>query len=224
MCSCIRSVREDHLVVYYNGKVMTKINDQYNNLKYGKYEGNRIFYKFDDEAEVQETYDDSIFNCTYKGETMQVRKSEDISRAIKLNSINDNFIKVPILSSIAAGEPLIVNPEQIVAGEDYDDYVELPNNFSKEKNLFALRVKGDSMIDALISNNDIVIMKSSDEANNGEMVAAWLPQNEEVTLKRFYFRNNKVELHSENPKYDPIILDPKNVLIKGKVVGVIRKV
>ena len=60
-------------------------------------------------------------------------KRPDISRAIKLNSINDNFIKVPILSSIAAGEPLIVNPEQIVAGEDYDDYVELPNNFSKEK-------------------------------------------------------------------------------------------
>ena len=118
----------------------------------------------------------------------------------------------------------MVNPDQIVPGEDYDDYVELPNNFSKEKKLFALRVKGDSMIDALISNNDIVIMKSSDEANNGEMVAAWLPQNDEVTLKRFYLRNNKVELHSENPKYDPIILDPKNVLIKGKVVGVIRKV
>jgi len=151
-------------------------------------------------------------------------KRPDISRSIKLNSINDNIIKVPILSSIAAGEPLIVNPEQIVAGEDYDDYVELPNNFSKEKNLFALKVKGDSMIDALISNNDIVIMKSADEANNGEMVAAWLPQNEEVTLKRFYLKNNKVELHSENPKYDPIILDPKNVLIKGKVVGVIRKV
>jgi len=151
-------------------------------------------------------------------------KRPDISRSIKLNSINDNIIKVPILSSIAAGEPLIVNPEQIVAAEDYDDYVELPNNFSKEKNLFALKVKGDSMIDALISNNDIVIMKSADEANNGEMVAAWLPQNEEVTLKRFYLKNNKVELHSENPKYDPIILDPKNVLIKGKVVGVIRKV
>lgn len=151
-------------------------------------------------------------------------KRPDISRAIKLNNVNDNIIKVPILSSIAAGEPLIVNPEQITATEDYDDYVELPNNFSKEKKLFALRVKGDSMIDALISNNDIVIMKPSNEANNGEMVAAWLPANEEVTLKRFYFRNNKVELHPENPKYDPIILDPENVLIKGKVVGVIRKV
>ena len=141
-----------------------------------------------------------------------------------MKRVNDNFLKIPIHSSIAACEPLIVNPDQIATSYDYDDYVELPNNFSNEKKLFALRVKGDSMIDALISNNDIVIMKPADEAGNGEMVAAWLPANEEVTLKRFYLRNNKVELHSENPKYDPIIVDPKNVLIKGKVVGVIRKV
>ena len=89
MCSCIRSVRDDHLIVYYDGKIMTKINDSYNNLKYGKYDGNRIFYKFDDEAEIQETYDDRIFNCTYKGETMQVRKSEDICKAIKNQNLDD---------------------------------------------------------------------------------------------------------------------------------------
>ena len=93
MCSCIRSVREDHLIVYYNGKIMTKINDSYNNLKYGKYDGNRIFYKFDDEAMIQETYDDRIFNCTYKGETMQVRKSEKICESILDNSI-DNYAVV----------------------------------------------------------------------------------------------------------------------------------
>ena len=93
MCSCIRSVRDDHLIVYYNGKIMTKINDTYNNLKYGKYDGNRIFYKFDDEAMIQETYDDRIFNCTYKGETMQVRKSEKICESILDNSI-DNYAVV----------------------------------------------------------------------------------------------------------------------------------
>ena len=92
MCSCIRSVREDHLVVYYNGKIMTKINDSYNQLKYGKYEGNRIFYKFSDEAEVQETYDDRIFNCKYKDETMQVRKSEDICNAINNDNLDDYAI------------------------------------------------------------------------------------------------------------------------------------
>ena len=92
MCSCIRSVREDHLVVYFNGKIMTKINDSYNQLKYGKYEGNRIFYKFNDEAEVQETYDDRIFNCKYKDETMQVRKSEDICNAINNDNLDDYAI------------------------------------------------------------------------------------------------------------------------------------
>ena len=92
MCSCIRSVRDDHLVVYFNGKIMTKINDSYNQLKYGKYEGNRIFFKFNDEAEVQETYDDRIFNCKYKDETMQVRKSEDICKAINNDNLDDYAI------------------------------------------------------------------------------------------------------------------------------------
>ena len=92
MCSCIRSVRDDHLIVYFNGKIMTKINDSYNQLKYGKYEGNRIFYKFNDEAEVQETYDDRIFNCKYKDETMQVRKSEDICNAINNDNLDDYAI------------------------------------------------------------------------------------------------------------------------------------
>ena len=92
MCSCIRSVRDDHLIVYYKGVIMTKINDSYNQLKYGKYEGNRIFYKFSDEAEVQETYDDRIFNCKYKDETMQVRKSEDICNAINNDNLDDYAI------------------------------------------------------------------------------------------------------------------------------------
>ena len=92
MCSCIRSVRDDHLVVYFNGKIMTKINDQYNNLKYGQYEGERIHFEFNDEAKVDETYDDRIFNCTYKDETMQVRKSEDICNAINNKNLDDYAI------------------------------------------------------------------------------------------------------------------------------------
>ena len=89
MSSCIRSVREDHLVVYFDGKIMTKINDNYNNLKYGQYNGERIHYEFNDEAKIDETYDDRIFNCTYKDETMQVRKSEDICQAIMSENLDD---------------------------------------------------------------------------------------------------------------------------------------
>ena len=89
MCSCIRSVRDDHLIVYYKGVIMTKINDNYYNLKYGQYEGERIHFAFNDEAKVDETYDDRIFNCTYKDETMQVRKSEDICNAINNKNLDD---------------------------------------------------------------------------------------------------------------------------------------
>ena len=89
MSSCIRSVREDHLVVYFDGKIMTKINDNYNNLKYGQYNGERIHYEFNDEAKIDETYDDRIFNCIYKDETMQVRKSEDICQAIMNENLDD---------------------------------------------------------------------------------------------------------------------------------------
>ncbi|MDG2267175.1 MAG: transcriptional repressor LexA [Candidatus Marinimicrobia bacterium] len=152
-----------------------------------------------------------------------LNKRSDISRAIKLNK-EINTIKIPILSNIAAGEPLMVNPDESSFNEDTDPYVELPNNINNESGLYALKVKGDSMIDALIANDDIVIMKPDVNPNNGEMIAAWLPNNEETTLKRFYFTDNKVELRPENSKYKSIFLDPKDVIIKGKVVGVIRKV
>ncbi len=152
-----------------------------------------------------------------------LNKRSDISRAIKLNK-EITSIKIPILSNIAAGEPLMVNPDESSFNEDTDPYVELPNNINNEPGLYALKVKGDSMIDALIANDDIVIMKPEVNASNGEMIAAWLPNNEETTLKRFYFTDNKVELRPENSKYKSLFLDPKDVIIKGKVVGVIRKV
>ncbi|MBG74087.1 MAG: repressor LexA [Chloroflexi bacterium] len=152
-----------------------------------------------------------------------LNKRSDISRAIKLNK-NVQSVKIPIISNIAAGEPLMVNPDYNSFNEDTDPYVELPNNIQNEPGLYALKVKGDSMIDALIASDDIVIMKPDVVANNGEMIAAWLPDNEETTLKRFYFTDNKVELRPENSNYDSLFLDPKDVIIKGKVVGVIRKV
>ena len=82
MDSCIRSVRDDHLIVYFNGIIMTKINDSYNRLKYGEFMGNRVAHNFDDEAYVQETYDDRIFNCVYKGERMQIRIADKLCDTI----------------------------------------------------------------------------------------------------------------------------------------------
>ena len=83
MSKCkIISVREDHILVYKDGTVQTKINDSYNKLKYGKYDGNRIFYKFEDGILVQETYDDRIFNCQYSGMKIQIRKADELCNVI----------------------------------------------------------------------------------------------------------------------------------------------
>lgn len=77
------SERDDHLIVYQDGNILSKINDRYNKLKYLKYDGNRIFFKWSDNIEVQETYDDRIFNCKYNDKTIQVREANDIAKVIE---------------------------------------------------------------------------------------------------------------------------------------------
>jgi repressor LexA len=91
--------------------------------------------------------------------------------------------------------------------------------------LFALEVQGDSMIDAMVNDGDIVIMKPAGEARNGEMVAIWLNDKDETTLKYFYRENGKVRLQPANPTMKPIIIEnPAAVKVQGKVVMVIRQV
>jgi repressor LexA len=94
----------------------------------------------------------------------------------------------------------------------------------KLENLFALEVRGESMIDAMVYDGDIVIMKKAQEARNGEMVAVWLLDQDETTLKYFYKETNRIRLQPANPSMDPIYKDPKVVQIQGKVVMVIRSV
>jgi repressor LexA len=96
----------------------------------------------------------------------------------------------------------------------------LPN----DADLFALVVRGDSMIDAMVNEGDFIILKPQLEAQNGEMVAIWLKDREETTLKYFFNENNKVRLQPANPNYQPIIIEnpDENLEIRGKVVMVIR--
>ncbi len=90
--------------------------------------------------------------------------------------------------------------------------------------LYALRVHGDSMIDAMVNDGDIVVMKKVDQARNGEMVAIWLADRDETTLKYFYQENGRVRLQPANPSMQPIIIeDPSIVEVQGKVVLVIRQ-
>lgn len=132
-----------------------------------------------------------------------------------------NLIKVPLLGRIAAGEPIEV-PE---GAYDSDiDTVEISRDFVPEdENIYALKVQGTSMIDAFINDGDIVVMRHTSTADNGDMVAAWLTDQEETTLKRFYREGNRVRLQPENQTMDPIYVDSDKVEVQGRVMTVIRQ-
>ena len=131
----------------------------------------------------------------------------------------DRF-SVPLLGYIAAGLPIGV---EAVDAQNAEEFIEVASDLlGARENLFALRVRGDSMIDASVLNGDIVILRQQTTANNGDMVAAWNVAREETTLKHFYQRGNRVELRPANPNYEPITLPADQVRINGKVVTVIR--
>ena len=153
-----------------------------------------------------------------------IERDKTVSRGIKLVNNQQgkkpdlmNLVSVPLLGHIAAGQPIDL-PEGAYA----DERIDVPQAFITDEHAFALKVKGTSMIDALINDGDIVIMKPALEATDGEMVAVWLTDRDETTLKRFYNEGEKVRLQPENSTMDPIFVDPKVVQIQGKVMAVMR--
>ncbi len=157
-----------------------------------------------------------------------IERDAKFSRALRLSGrITQNLIKIPILGPIAAGMPILV-PE---AGETYigDELngVDVARSIlplgEKGADLFALKVQGESMIDAMVNDGDIVIMKRTEQARNGDMVAIWLPARDETTLKYFYKEKDNYRLQPANPTMKPIMISKNEPLeIKGKVVMVIR--
>jgi repressor LexA len=92
------------------------------------------------------------------------------------------------------------------------------------RNLFALRVKGLSMVDALINDGDIVLLRHQETCENGETVAVWLRDQKETTLKRFYHEGDRVRLQPANATMEPIYTSPENCEIQGKLVTVVRAI
>jgi repressor LexA len=121
---------------------------------------------------------------------------------------------VPIVGRIAAGLPMYAQPE-------WDGSVTVDAEFFRGRNLFALRVQGDSMRDAGILAGDLVICEPRQYARNGEIVAA-LVGGEEATVKRFFLRADHIELRPENPDHAPMRFGFDDVLVQGKVVGLLR--
>jgi repressor LexA len=148
-----------------------------------------------------------------------VRLVEDPnSKASRLGDL----VRVPLAGFIFASEPVLVGDTPQTAT---DEVIELTRDLiSDTGDLFALRVKGDSMIDAMVNDGDIVVMKKVDRARNGEMVAVWLNDRNETTLKRFYLESGRVRLQPANPTMQPIMIDdPSRVEVQGKVVLVLRQ-
>jgi len=130
--------------------------------------------------------------------------------------------RVPLLGVITAGSPL-PDPEDV--STDTAEKVEVPAEFAsadKLRGVYALRVRGHSMIDALIDDGDLVLLRFQPTAENGQMVAARLLDENAVTLKKFYHEGSRVRLQPANITMEPIYTTPDNVKIEGRVVGVLR--
>ncbi|MBL1215296.1 MAG: repressor LexA [Ignavibacteriae bacterium] len=144
-----------------------------------------------------------------------IKRSPKLSRGIELTLEDKFFIPRPILGEVAAGNPLTIYPDAI-------DTIDLPTIAHMPRDSFLLKVKGDSLKDAYIFSGDIVIVNPNMEPVNGRFVAAVL--DDAAVVKRFFKKPDCIELHSENPEYEPMIIEkeyPRFQLV-GVVVGVYR--
>jgi len=149
----------------------------------------------------------------------------------KVQGMSQTFgemLQIPVVGRIFASKPIPV-PTSDFSYYDPESMVDVASSLlpmsEKGSSLFALEVQGDSMIDAMVYEGDLVILKPTQHANNGEMVAVWLTDRDETTLKYFYQENGRVRLQPANQTMQPIYIDdPSTVQIQGKVVMVIRQV
>jgi repressor LexA len=131
------------------------------------------------------------------------------------DEIETDAVGVPLIGSVAAGAP-------ITATENIEGYLTLDKSIFRGDDLFALRIRGDSMCGIGILNGDIVVVKKKNSAEHGEIVVVIIDG--DATIKRFMKQNGKILLHAENPAYSDIeLLSVNSIQIAGKLVGVIRK-
>lgn len=167
------------------------------------------------------------YNLNVLEKKRYLERDKNVSRGLRLTEAvqeesfsSGDIVRIPVWGRIVAGEPLPV-PE---SGSFPDETVDIAvGMLSDTDNVYALEVDGDSMIDALINSGDVVLMKHQSYAHNGDMVAALLRGEKEMTLKRFYLEGNRVRLQPANPTMEPIYAPADDVEIQGKVIMVIRR-
>jgi repressor LexA len=138
-----------------------------------------------------------------------IKRDSNLKRTIRIKGTAENITHVPVIGTVTAGMP-------ILAAEQIEDYIAVSGVYANQ--LFALHVRGDSMINAGILDGDIIVVEQSPVAQNGEIVVALI--DDEATVKRFYRENGHFRLQPENDKYEPIIVEECAIL--GKVKTLIR--
>lgn len=157
-------------------------------------------------------------------------RDQNVSRGIrlteKLAEQITELVRVPLVGRIFASEPVPL-PGTDSAMFSSDEAIEITQDLlsgGAKEELFALEVKGDSMVDAMVNDGDIVVMQRQPEWRNGDMVAVWLKDREETTLKHIYREGSTVRLQPANPTMQPIIVEnPETLEVQGKVMLVVRQ-
>jgi repressor LexA len=169
--------------------------------------------------------DYNLNNLEKKG---YIRRHADVSRGLELltrKATQDTSDMVPVIGQIAAGEPIPVPSTETWDITAIADTIEVPRELVRGKgDVYALKVKGLSMVDALINDGDIVLMQHVNAIENGEMAAVWLKVEKEATLKKVYVEPKRIRLQPANSQMLPIYVAPDNIEIQGKVIGVIRQI
>ncbi len=145
-----------------------------------------------------------------------IRRAWNRSRSVELvpTRVGGRAIELPLLGTVAAGAPI----EAVASSET----IAVPEDLVAATDTYALRVRGNSMIDEQIRDGDIVIVEDRKTANNGEMVIALL-RDADATLKKFYHEHGRIRLQPANPAVRPLVVEPDQVQIQGVVVGVMRR-
>ena len=158
-----------------------------------------------------------------------IKRRSDVARGIELLDretglpASTGATPVPIVGTIAAGLPIPAFSTEGTAAGEFETVDVRPELKRKYGALYALSVRGTSMIDALIDDGDVVVINPSVTADNGDMVVAWLREEEEATLKKFYRDGRRIRLQPANRAMEPIYADASNVEIRGRVVEVLRQ-
>jgi len=153
-----------------------------------------------------------------------ITREPEVARGIEVYGFGKKARAVPLLGTIAAGQPIPV-PTDETWHTVVRETVEVPAEMlPRGMRAFGLKVQGKSMIDAFVDDGDVVVLEAATAAENGQMVAAWLTDRQEATLKKIYYEPKHIRLQPANEAMKPIYVDPDEIQVQGRVVAVLRKV